>query len=368
MLSYFRQIEERAGELGNHRRKYIHAIETYGRCLVDRLEASGLFDRVHLRQAATDVGAEMGAVAQAGRDEKEKLVLLGCYYAIQFLNMNVRSIDRLRSSSTKSDDQTGVYRSFLQKTEDDFNTLIREYLTRILDIFLEGDRRPKFVVCTVGTRLHQDDVDMGIIDDGGPRRGRLNKALTRMAQEMMRWTSLPDFYLAEHTGGHGYSVSIDEYVTRLDDRILDFVSVTELLSAYPILGSKPLLKRFDREIRSRYYCGWRKTSREHEGYLRGLVGEIESLLLWPSDPRHINPKNDLLRPVIAIQCQRSGHAILFATHDLHSIDRILCDPDICASGGQISFDRINRNWLDVICIRAGATLEGYTLVVWNEDY
>jgi hypothetical protein len=300
MLRYFRRIDERAQELGNHRRKYIHAIETYGRCLVDRLEASGLFDRVHLRQTATDVGAEMDAIAQAARDEKERLNLLGCYYAIQFLNMNVQSIDRLRSSSTQFEDKTSVYREFLQKTGDDFGILIREYLTRILDIFLGDGPRPKFVVCTVGTRLHQDDVDMGIIDDGSPLRGSLNKAVSKMAQEMMRWTSLPDFYLSEHIGGRGYAVSIDEYVTRLDSKILDFVSVSELLSAYPIMGNTPLFRRFDREIRSRYYYNRRKTSQEHEGYLRGLVGEIESLLLWPSDPRHINPKNDLLRLVIAI--------------------------------------------------------------------
>jgi len=302
MLRYFWQIEERAQELGNHRRKYVHAIETHGRNLVDRLEASGLFDRVHLRQRATDVGAEMDAIGQAARDEKEKLTLWGCYYAIQFLNMNIRSIDRLRSNSTRPEDRTSVYRDFLQKTGDDFNTLIREYLTRVLDVFLGAARRPKFVVCTVGTRLHQDDVDMGIIDDGGPLRGDFNKALARMAQQMVRWTSLPDFYLSEHAGTHGYSVSIDEYVTRLDGRILDFVSVSELLSAYPIIGSNSLFRRFDREIRGRYYPGWRKTTREHEGYLRGLVGEIESLLLWPSDPKHINPKDDFLRMVVAILC------------------------------------------------------------------
>ena len=272
----------------------------YGRRLVDRLEESGLFDRVHLRQTATDVGAEMDAVLQAGRDEKEKLVLLGCYYAIQFLNMNIRSIDRLRSSSTQPEHKTSVYREFLRKTGDDFDVLIREYLTRILDIFLGDGPRPEFVVCTVGTRLHQDDVDMGIIDDGGPLRGSFNKAVGKMARQMMRWTSLPDFYLSEHTGSHGYSVSIDEYVARLDSKILDFVSVSELLSAYPLVGSTSLFRRFDRQIRSRYYYSRRKTRREHEGYLRGLVGEIESLLLWPNDPKHINPKDDLLRLVNGI--------------------------------------------------------------------
>jgi len=300
MLGYFRRIEERAQELGNHRRKYIYAIEMYGQLLIDRLEASGLFDRVHLRQAATDVGAEMDEVVRAARDEEERLILLGCYYAIQFLHMNIRSIDQLRSSSTQFEDPIGIYREFLRKASDDFGVLIREYLARILGIFLGGGPRPKFVVCTVGTTLHQDDVDMGIIDDGGPLRGNFNKAVGKMAREMMRWTSLPDFYLSEHAGSHGYSVSIDEYVARLDSKILDFVSVSELLSAYLIEGSNSLFRRFDRQIRSRYYYSRRRTSREHEGYLRGLVGEIESLLLWPSDPTHINPKNDLLRPVSAI--------------------------------------------------------------------
>ncbi len=300
MLRYFRRIEERAQELGNHRRKYMYAIETHGRRLIDRLEESGLFDRVHLRQPASDVGAEMDAIVKAARYEEERLILLGCYYAIQFLNMNIRSIDLLRLSSTRADDQIGVYRQFLQRTGDDFGVLIREYLTRVLDIFLGDGPRAKFVVCTVGTRLHQDDVDMGIIDDGSPLRSELNKAIGKMAQEMMRWTSVPDFYLSEHIGGHGYSVSIDEYVNRLDTKILDFVSVSELLSAYTIVGTTSLFKRFDREVRSRYYYSRRRTRREHEGYLRGLVGEIESLLLWPSDPRHINPKNDLLRLVSSI--------------------------------------------------------------------
>ena len=45
MLRYFRRIEERTQELGNHRRKYMYAIEEHGRLLIDRLEESGLFDR-----------------------------------------------------------------------------------------------------------------------------------------------------------------------------------------------------------------------------------------------------------------------------------------------------------------------------------
>ncbi|MBN1442317.1 MAG: hypothetical protein JXA90_06385, partial [Planctomycetes bacterium] len=297
MRRYFQRIEQRAEELGNFRRKPLRALEIHGRRLIDCLEASGRFDRVHLEQLATDFGSEMDAVLEAGRDEEEKLILLGTYFGLQFLLMNIRSIDLLRSSAAGAENPLAVYREFLRKAAEDFEELIRAYLERLLELFLAGGERPEFIVCAVGTRLHQDDVDMGIIDDGSPARTRLNRAIGRMAREMMRWTSLPDFYLSEHIGEQGFTVSIDEYRERLDRRILDFVSASEILSARPIVGSRRLFRRFQRLIHDRYFHARRKPRREHEGYLRGLLGEIESLLLWPRAPERISPKDDLLRLV-----------------------------------------------------------------------
>ncbi|MBN1825569.1 MAG: hypothetical protein JW958_04820 [Candidatus Eisenbacteria bacterium] len=295
MLRYFHRMEERAQELGNHRRKYIHAVERHGRSLIDRLEESGTFDRVHLRSPAADVESEMDTVLQASLNDPEKLSHLGCYYAIQYLLMNIRSVDHLSRTAAATEDRIIAYRDFLHRARDDFNTLIRAYMNRLLGIFLADTPCPEYVVCTVGTRFHQDDVDLGIIDDGSASRVNLNKAIAKMAREMMRWASVPDFYLSEHVGGEGYIVSIDEYRKRLDKRILDFVSVTEILSAERLVGSEALLNRFKREVHNRYYYRKRKVIREHEGYVRGLLGEIESLLLWPHAPQHINPKEDLLR-------------------------------------------------------------------------
>ncbi|RMF71882.1 MAG: hypothetical protein D6738_12915 [Acidobacteria bacterium] len=300
MLSYFRRIATRAEELGNHRRKYLHGIERWGQLLIDRLEESGRFDRVHLRRRAQDVSYEMDCVLQSGRDPDERLGLLGCYFALQFLLINIRSIDMLRLNVTEGERRISVYRDFLRRTGDDYSRLIREYIRRLLRIFLSGGPRPEFLVCAVGTRIHQDDVDLGIIDDGSPAREALNQAIGRMATEMLRWASAPDFYLSEHVGGRGYTVSIDEYARRLDERILDFVSVTEILGAQPLVGSRRLFERFEREIHDRYYYRPEVLSREHEGYLRGLLGEINSLLWWPQARNTIAPKQDLLRPVTAI--------------------------------------------------------------------
>lgn len=300
MIGYFRRLYERAQVLGNHSRKFLLGIDRMGRQLIDRLEASGRFDRVRLLQPAADVGLEMDAVLEAGRDERERLALLGCYHAIQYLHVNFRAIDFLGSSARRSEDPTGAYREFLWRVGDDFSALVREYVRRLLDTFLAGAPRPEFVVVLVGTRLHQDDVDLAVIDDGGPGRENLNRAVGRLSQELIRWGASPDFYLSEHIGEQGYSASLAEYLERLDTRILDFVSVSEILSACPIAGSLALYERFRREVEERFYFGRVPDPRQREGYLRGLLGEIESLILWPKNPRFVNPKDDLLRLVNAI--------------------------------------------------------------------
>jgi hypothetical protein len=300
VLRYFRRVEARALELGNHRRKYLFGIERWGRLLIDRLEASGSFDRVHLRRRATDVAYEMDCVLGASQGRGEKVNLLGCYFALQFLLINIRSIDMLRLAVQETEGRHPVYRDFLRRIGDDFNRLIREYVRRLMKIFLAREARPEFVICTVGTRGHQDDVDLGIIDDGSANRPALDRALGRMATEMLRWSSAPDFYLSEHVGGAGYSVSVDEYERRLFEKNLDFVSVTEILSAVPLVGSRRLFDEFRDRIHNRYYYDRDGENREHEGYLRGLVGEIDSLLGWPQTPNRVNPKQDLLRCVQGI--------------------------------------------------------------------
>lgn len=300
MLRYFKRLETRTLELGNHRRKYLHGIDRWGRLLVDRLEASGSFDRVHLRRRATDVAYEMDAVLQAGRSIDERLGLLGCYHALQFLLINIRSIDTLRINVNESEDRIAVYQDFLARAGDDYARLIREYIRRLLRLFLAKGPRPEYLVCAVGTRMHQDDVDLGIIDDGTPPRDELNRAIGRMATEMMRWSSAPDFYLSEHVGAAGYTVSLEEYIDRLDSKSLDFVSVTEILGAQPLVGSGHLFERFTREVCDRYYYREAGSNREHEAYLRGLLGELNTLLWWPQNPNLLHPKHDLLRPVTAI--------------------------------------------------------------------
>jgi len=46
-----------------------------------------------------------------------------------------------------------------------FRSLTKSYMERLLDIFLEGEDTPEYVMLGVGTRADQDDIDVGIIDE-----------------------------------------------------------------------------------------------------------------------------------------------------------------------------------------------------------
>ncbi|MFQ6093739.1 MAG: hypothetical protein ACE5OR_13880 [bacterium] len=295
MLDPFVRLQERVGELGNHHRKYLRTIAAYKDTLIDRLDACGKIDQVHFWSAAPDLVSEMDSVLETGRDLEEKLSLLGCFYALQFLHMNIRGIDVLAVSLATAEHRYDVYKEFMRQIGNEFRALTACYMEKLLDLFLDKKRRPEFVICGVGTRADQDDIDVGIIDDGSPKRRDLNIAVGRLQHEMLKRAVPLHLYLSEHVGSQRYSASISEYNDLLKREIQDFVIITEMLGAAQIIGSRALFRRFRQEITQRYYYQRGGDNRFHEGYLRGLLGEVRSLLIRRMKTNSINPKDDGLR-------------------------------------------------------------------------
>ena len=85
---YFERLKRRADILGNHHKKYIRIVEKNIGPLMDRLENEGQIDRVHLWQSAINPLEEFEIVSQLGFTQSERLEDLGCYFALQFLQMN----------------------------------------------------------------------------------------------------------------------------------------------------------------------------------------------------------------------------------------------------------------------------------------
>jgi len=173
-------------------------------------------------------------------------------------------------------------------------------MEKLFGLFLEKEKWPEFVICGVGTKADQDDIDIGIIDDGSERRVEFNKAVGKLRNEMLKRASNLHMYLSEHVGSQSYSASIKEYKELLDQEIHDFVIINEMLGAAPIFGSIRLYYEFKRKITSKYFFKKEKENKHHEGYIRGLLGEIRSLILRQMKTESINPKDDGIRMIKAL--------------------------------------------------------------------
>ncbi|MDZ7271503.1 MAG: DUF294 nucleotidyltransferase-like domain-containing protein [candidate division KSB1 bacterium] len=309
------RLRERVARLGNHNQKYLRMIDLHLDSLVERLEASGTIDQVHLWTTGRDLRAEMEVVCAQGESEKERLEFLGTYFALQFLHLNLRALDVLMLDLSATNEPLQVYQKFMLDVGARLRALIATYMEKLLDLFLPADQRPEFVICGVGTRTDQDDLDIGVIDDGSSKREYLNRAVSKLSGEMFKRAVCLHMHISEHVGQSGFSASIPEYCALLDSEIRDFVIISEMLNAAPIIGSRRLFRQFQRQVTGRYYYHRRGDNRYHEGYLRGILGEVRSLQIRRLKPNRINLKNDALRMI---------KGALFAGKTIFRIDKVNC--------------------------------------------
>ncbi len=297
MDRYFNRLKDRVSQLGNHHQKYLRTIERYLEPMVKSLEDAGKIEDVHIWRGSSRLSQEMDIVLAVTDTVTDKLTYLACYYSLQMLFLNLRSIDVLKLNLTSGDDRYTIYKNFMLQTGAAFRALTGNYMQKLLGLFFGNQPAPEFVMLGVGSLAHQDDIDVGVIDDGSPARVLLNTVIGKVRNEMFRWATELHFYLSEHVGSQFYSASIEEYRELLDREIQDFVIISEMLNAVPILGSQQLFELFEQQITSRYYYHSFRDNKYHEGYLRGVLGEIRSLLLQPINAEKLNPKDDALRMV-----------------------------------------------------------------------
>ena len=299
---YLDRLKSRSEVLGNHYYKYINFIDTNLDKFMGRLEKEGVIERVHLWVTAHDYKQEMSTIFQVGTTLNEKLTDLGCYFAFQFLQMNLSALDALMLEVTTNPDKHSVYKRFMLRVGHDFRRLTAAYMKHLMALFLPEDYKHQFVFMGVGTRSDQDDIDIGVIDQNLDDRDILNKAIGKMSGEMLKRAICLHFHLSEHVGSvTSYSASIDEYLELLNKEIHDFVIITEMLGGARILGSRSLFFEFRRKVGLRYYntSSVYRDARFHEGYLRGILGETRSFILRELSRDRISPKGDGLRMIKA---------------------------------------------------------------------
>ncbi len=290
-------LEDDTRVLANHNRRHVHAVRRHLDAVVSKLEGHRQAGLVHLWQQADDPAREMDVIVGVASDVQEKLTFLGCYYCLQFLRMSLGCIDSLKLSLASSMDRSSVERNFMLKTGTTFRKLSGDYMAKLLDVLLEGKEVPRYAVIGVGTKADLDDIDIGVVDDGGTGRDNLNEAIARVSSEMLRYATNLHFHISEHVGERGYSAAIPEYRRMLDGAVHDFVIISEMLGGALITGDQELFHEFQTSVVSRYYYRPDADQKWHEGYLRGMLGEIRTLLGRPLASERIYPKNDGLRLV-----------------------------------------------------------------------
>jgi hypothetical protein len=316
----FEILREETKILGNHNRKYLLAGELYLDNLKKQLEEKKKMDQVHLWHFATDLNREMAIVSEVGKDQKEKLQSMGCYYGLQYLHMNLSHLNVLKLVSKPNNYE--LYEDFMITIGNNFRALTAAYMENLLHLLLPGKGAKDFFIASVGTKADQDDIDVGIVDKGTKNRATLNKAISRMAKEMMRFANTIHFHLSEHIGKGSYSASIPEYKSVLDESIGDFIIISEILGATRIIGSSTLFKKFYEEISMRYFFKGNGSNKFNEGFIRGLIGELKSLIIRPLGKNKINPKNDALRIIKGIIAAKKTLFDIHNTNNWGIIDEL----------------------------------------------
>jgi hypothetical protein len=262
------------------------------------LELQGMRDRVHLWSYSTEIPGELDTVMEAASDTTQKLNFIGCYYALQFLHLNLRMVDIVKLELAASAQRWVTGRKLMLEAGRMFRYLTKCYMERLLEIFLDNEKVPEFVMLGVGTRADQDDIDLGIVYRPSENSEILNRAVAQLSAEMLKKATRLHFHLSEHVGQHSLAATIEEYEDILAKSIYDFVIITEMLGAATILGSHELFDEFKVRVTNRFFFDPDlKENRYHEGYLRGILGEIRSLLTRPKPSEIIYPKDDGLRPM-----------------------------------------------------------------------
>jgi len=314
MKDFIAKLQEQNAEFGNHYHKYLKTIQGHLDSLVRSLEEEKKRDAVHILHPTYDFSTQLAIVAEAGRDRQETLNFVNTFFSLQFLLMNRQAIDHLRMGvMSPGADKYSVYKQFMIDAGNNFRMLTASYIDQLLNLFVDKTLCPAFVILGVGTKADQDDIDVGIIDDGKKDRQAFNRAISQINQEMLRSAISFHFHLSEHIGVQHYSASIEEYMKALKHQIGDYVIINEMLSGAVITGNKAIFKKYQREIIERYFYGADRDNKYHEAYLRGILGEISSSLARPISSNHINFKEDGLRVI---------KNIISANKTVHHVDKV----------------------------------------------
>lgn len=310
----YRRLRERTAELGRHFGKYLLVLDRHLPALVERLEQRRMRERMELWRPAAEPSAGFGVITDVATDAAEAVRFGRAYYAVQFLLLDVAQIDTLGLALASGVERFGAYSEFLTTLRRRFVRLSSAYLAFLAATLAPTARDVRWALIGVGTLKDQDDIDVALVDDGSPARRAYAGEVARVAAEMWKSATPLHFYLAEQMGARAYSYPLEAYealtATCLDQHVVQ----SEIVNSTFLLGDRALADAFHARVARRYFYDPHGDLLYHESFLRGMVGEVRSLLFDQLAEDRIHPKNDGLRIIKAL-----AHS-LRTIHDIDSRD------------------------------------------------
>jgi hypothetical protein len=306
----YRRLQERAHELGNHFNRHYLTLEKHLSDFLDELGRARVQERLDLWRPARNPRKGFKLIRKISPDRQQGLAFARTYFAVQHILLIQSHVDALRLSIAAGEEPIRSYHRFVLTLGDDFIRLSNALLECLVRHMVPSARKLKWSLLGVGTLRDQDDIDVALVDDGSKIREQFNLEMSRVAHEMLRSASPLHFYLAERLGQGSYSVPLDQYVRMVDKEWHDHVLMSEIANTTFLLGSKDIFHDFMSQVVHRYFRERGTENPYHEVFVRGLTGEIRSLLFGHLSDKRINPKYDALRIIkMAIHVFWSIHGI-----------------------------------------------------------
>ncbi len=310
MLESYEDLASGLGILSNHFRKYLKIVQTGGPILRQRLDEKGMTGKVHLWRKSHNYKKQMELVASVAKDPGEVRKFLGTYFALQVLQLHFLNIDWLRRESSNYKDRLKVYRHILTRLRFQMKNLISSYISELVQLLSGSESMEGIVLCNVGMIMDQDDLDVGVFIDENVDREFWNQVASQLGAEFLKYGNKMHFYLAELAAESTYLTTINDFNDYLDKSIHNFILISELLLAERLCGDSDLISQLETEIVDHFYYD-KGNIRLHEGFLRGLMGEVQDLVRYDMSSRWISPKNHGLRLI------HSTMAMLKTIHGIH---------------------------------------------------
>ncbi len=291
----YRRLENRSHELGNHFKRHYLTLERHLPQFLDALGRNRVHERLDLWRPAGNPRDGFKLIRRITSENGDAIVFARTYFSVQHLLIIFAHVDALKLSLTSGENPASAYHRFVVTLGNAFIRLATAYIDFLTGCLAPHAKKLRWAILGVGTLRDQDDIDVALVDDGTEARDCFNTEMARVAHEMLRSASPLHFYLAEKLQQGSFSIRLDDYVRLVDTEWHDHVLMSEIANTTFLLGDKGVYKDFMKRVVHRYFRERGTENPYHEVFVRGLTGEIRSMLLGHLSDTRIHPKNDALR-------------------------------------------------------------------------